>query len=240
VAGAQLATRPVIVPTLILLNVAVYLITVVQSGSPMRNDVAPLFQEWALWPPIVASGQWWRLLTSGFLHFGPIHLALNMITLWIIGRQVELVLGRLRFAAVYFLSLLGGGLSVFLFGAANQLVAGASGAVYGVMGGLAIAALRLKISPGPALGLIAINVAFSVSVSGISLLGHLGGLVVGTLATAGMVYPPARVRTAWQLGTVIVLLGVLVALVFVRDSQYVSQYGVMVCHTSPRPVCSPA
>ena len=234
VAGAELSTRPVVVPTLILLNVAVYLVTVVQAGSPVQNTTAALFRQWALWPPIVAAnGEWWRLLTSGFLHYGLVHLGLNMITLWIIGRQVELVLGRLRFATVYFLSLLGGGVSVFLFGAADQQVAGASGAVYGVMGGLAIAAFRLKINPGPVLGLIMLNVVLSVAVPGISLLGHLGGLVVGALATAGMVYPPAQQRRAWQLGTVIALLAALVVLVLVRDVQF----GPMVCVSSPQPVC---
>lgn len=220
VAGAALSTRAVVVPTLILLNVGVYAVTAVQAGSIAQNAAAPLFQQWALRPLAVASGAWWQLLTSGFLHYGPLHLALNMIALWIIGRQVEIVLGRLRFSAVYLLSLLGGSASVFLFGAYDQQVAGASGAVWGVMGGLAVAAFRLKVSPGPALGLIALNVVISVTLPGISLLGHLGGLVIGALATAGMVYPPARQRGAWQLGTVIALLAALVVLIVVRDVTY--------------------
>jgi membrane associated rhomboid family serine protease len=234
VAGATLSTRPVVVPMLILLNAAVYVVTAVQAGSPIQNSTAALFRQWALWPPIVAAnGEWWRLLTSGFLHYGLVHLGLNMFSLWIIGRQVELLLGRLRFATVYFMSLLGGGVSVFLFGGADQQVAGASGAVYGVMGGLAIAAFRLKINPGPVLGLIMLNVALSVAVPGISLLGHLGGLVVGALVTAGMVYPQAQQRRAWQFSTVVVLLAALVALIVVRDVQL----GPNVCFSSPQPVC---
>jgi membrane associated rhomboid family serine protease len=233
VAGAALSTRPVVVPILILLNLAVYAVTAAAAHNIAQPDQAPLYQQWLLWPPIVAGGEWWRLLTAGFLHFGLAHLALNMISLWILGRQLEIVLGRLRFVAVYLLSLLGSGVAVFLFGSMNESVVGASGAVYGVMGGLAIAAFRLKISPGPLVGLIMANVLFSVVVPHISLLGHLGGLVVGALATAGMVYAPARQRSAWQLGTVMLLLAVLVVLIVSRDAQL----GQVVCTHTPQPSC---
>jgi membrane associated rhomboid family serine protease len=231
VAGATLSTRPVVVPMLILLNLAVYAVTAAQAGSIAQPGSAPLFQQWQLWPPAVAGGEWWRLLTSGFLHVSLAHVGLNMFMLWVIGRQVEVVLGHLRFVLVYFLSLVGGGVAVFLF--STTPVVGASGAIYGVLGGLAIAAFRLKISARSVLGLIMLNVVLSVVLPGISLLGHMGGLVVGALATAGMVYPPAQQRTAWQFGTVVVLLAALVVLVVVRDVQV----GPHLCFSSPQPVC---
>jgi membrane associated rhomboid family serine protease len=220
VAGAALGRRLVVVHVLIGLNLLVYLLTVVQAGSVVSNANAPLFADWALWPPAVAGGQVWRLATSGFLHYGPLHLAFNMYALWVIGRDLELVLGRLRFTAVYVVSLFGGGVSVFLLGAPQQQVAGASGAVFGLMGGIAVAALRLRLNPGPALGVIALNVVISVTLPGISLLGHLGGLVVGALATAGMVYAPVRNRTAWQVGTVVGLAVLLVVLTVLRYQQF--------------------
>lgn len=182
--------RSVVVPVLIAINVMIFAVTVAQAGSLSDNDRALLFQQWALSPSEVASGAWWRLFTSGFLHFGPIHLAFNMIALWVIGRDLEQVLGRTRFLMVYLVSLLGGGLVVFLFASQNSLTAGASGAVFGLMGGLAVVLLRMRRSPGPALTIILLNVIISFVVPGISILGHLGGLVFGAAVTAGLFYAP--------------------------------------------------
>lgn len=219
VAGAQLAARPVVVPTLIALNLLVYVITAVQASDPMNNQIAPLFQDWTLWPPIVATGEWWRVLTSGFLHYGLLHLAMNMFALWVIGRDIELMLGRVRFIALYVLSLLGGGVAVYLFGALDGAVAGASGAVFGLMGGLVVAVLRLKLNGTQVYVLLAVNLIISISIPGVSLLGHVGGLVVGALCTAGMVFAPAERRAQVQWGTVAVLLVLLVGLFVLRDAQ---------------------
>jgi membrane associated rhomboid family serine protease len=104
-------------------------------------------------------------------------------------------------------------------------VAGASGAVFGLMGGTAVVVFRLRLNPGPALGIIGINIFMSVSLPGISLLGHLGGLVVGAIATAAMVYAPAKSRVAWQTGTLVALALALVGLALIRDAQF----GQLVC-----------
>jgi membrane associated rhomboid family serine protease len=188
----------VVVPTLIVLNTAIFLWTVVQAGSVNGNAAAPLFDEWALVPTLVWNGEWWRLLTGGFLHIGPIHLLFNMLALWVLGRDMETVLGRGRFLAVYLISLLGGSAAVMVFSAPNQAVAGASGAVFGLMGGLAVVLRRLRAPAGQVVGLIAVNLVISVIIPGISLLGHLGGLVVGAAVTAALVYAPVRNRTAVQ------------------------------------------
>jgi membrane associated rhomboid family serine protease len=178
----------VVVPTLIAINVAVFLVTVVQSASLSHNANAALFRQWALAPEEVAHGAWWQLLTSGFLHIGPLHIAFNMIALWVIGRDLEKVLGRVRFLVVYLVSLLGGSLVVFLFANPASYTAGASGAVFGLMGGLAVVLVRLRLSPRPALTIIALNVIISFVVPNISILGHLGGLAFGAAATAAMIY----------------------------------------------------
>ncbi|MGH3980530.1 MAG: rhomboid family intramembrane serine protease [Pseudonocardiaceae bacterium] len=214
IAGARPSGRDLVIPVIIALNVLVFAVTVGQAGS-LNNSTAELFQQWGLWPPAVAGGQYWRLVTSGFLHFGPIHLAFNMLALWIIGRDLETVLGRGRFVAVYLVSLLGGSVAVQLFEDAGSVTAGASGAVFGLMGGLAVVLLRLRRSPWPALTIVAINVVISFAVPGISILGHLGGLVFGTVATAAMVYAPRERRSAVQAGTLVGLLVVIAALLVV-------------------------
>lgn len=225
VAGAEPGTRPVMVPILIALNVAMFAWTATQASSIIQNFivgnfVAPIFDAWALEPALVGEGEWWRVVTSGFLHVGPLHLAFNMLALWIIGRDLEIVLGRGRFLAVYMVSLLGGSAAVMLFEDANARVAGASGAVFGLMGALAVVLYRQKAPVGQVLVLIAVNFALglwinstSTSVS-ISLIAHLGGLAVGAAATAALVYAPARNRVAFQagaLGGLAVLLLVLMA-----------------------------
>jgi len=217
-AGADAAGRPVVVTVLILLNVVAFVVTAIAAHSITNNSDSYLFDLLGLWPPRIAAGAWWQLVTSGFLHYGPIHIAMNMITLWIVGRDLEPLLGRARFTAVYFLSLLGGSVSVFVFGNPDTLVAGASGAIFGLMGGVLVAALRFKLNPSSIIGLIVINVALSAAIPGISLLGHLGGLVVGAATTAGFVYAPVHRRLTWQVGTAVAVFAVLICLVVVRTA----------------------
>ncbi|HET9142312.1 rhomboid family intramembrane serine protease [Actinophytocola sp.] len=230
IAGAQ-PTRPVVTPVLIALNVGIFAITAAQAGSLLNNANSELSRDWALYPILVAAGEWWRLVTAGFLHAGPIHLALNMLALFILGRDLEPVLGRLRFSAVYFVSLLGGSVAVFLFGELFVPVVGASGAVFGLMGGLALVVFRQRINPTPVLVIIGINVYFSFRLENISWLGHLGGLAVGAIATAAMVYAPRQNRTAWQAGVLVLLTLALIGMVVVRDAQL----GELIC--DPRIGC---
>lgn len=221
VAGAELSARPPVVTlVLIALNVLLYAVTALQAGSPTDNQSAKLFGDWVLWPAAVAgAGQWWRLVTAGFLHYGPVHIGVNMVALWIMGRDMETLLGRARFTAVYLVSLLGGAVSVYLFDGANRATAGASGAIYGLLGGILIVVLRLRLNPVPAIATIVLNLVITLSIPNISLLGHLGGLVAGALVTAALVAVPARGRVGWQVASVVVLAGALVALVFYRDAQ---------------------
>jgi membrane associated rhomboid family serine protease len=189
-AGARPTTRLVVVPVLIVLNLAIYAVTAAQAGSLGNNNAALLFESWVLWPAaVVGFGEPWRLVAAGFLHYGPIHVALNMIALWILGREIEPFLGRARFVAVYLLSLFGGSVAVFLFGSINSGTAGASGAVWGLMGAVLITVLRLRLNPQPVLAVIAINAVISF-LPGVSLLGHLGGFVIGAAATTALLYAP--------------------------------------------------
>src|SRR4051794_40415460 len=105
VAGAPQRPRLVVTPTLIGLNLLVFAITVIQAGTVVHNELSELFADWVLIPGLVAQGEWWRLGTSAFLHYGVAHIALNMLALFILGRDLEAVLGRLRFCAVYLVSM---------------------------------------------------------------------------------------------------------------------------------------
>ncbi|WP_430334946.1 rhomboid family intramembrane serine protease [Rhodococcus sp. ACT016] len=218
VAGATVRTQvptPLLTYFLIAANVAIFAVTAVQSRSVLDNHLSsPLFVDWVLWGPAVAAGEYGRIVTSGFLHIGLMHLAVNMFALYVIGRDIEIVLGRARYLAVYLISLLGGSASVLLL---DPMVptAGASGAIFGLLGAQAVILLRLRRSPTPVLAVIAINVIISLTIPGISLWGHMGGLVAGAVATAALLYAPSavgakeadRVRTAgWTaLGAVGVL-----------------------------------
>jgi membrane associated rhomboid family serine protease len=213
VAGGRAGRRPVVVGVLIALNVAVYALTVAQAGSVLGNADSPLFAQWALVPAYVSGGEWWRLVTAGFLHIGPIHLLFNMLALWIIGRDLEVVLGRVAFLAVYLVGLLGGATAVVLFSPPGTPVAGASGAVFGLMGGLLVVVRRMRIPAGPVIGLIVINIALTFALPNLSQAGHFGGLVVGALATAAVVYAPARNRLAWQVGALGGMVAVMLAAV---------------------------
>lgn len=215
VAGAVPGVRPLVVPSLVVLNVLAFAVTAVQAGSIGSNVRSALFVDWALSPGTVAAGEWWRLVTSGFLHIGPLHIAFNMFALWVIGRDLEVLLGRGRFLAVYLLGMLGGAAAVMLLYGPGDYVAGASGAVFGLMGGLAVALLRLRRPLNQVIGLLAVNLALGFFVPGISWQAHLGGLLAGAAATAVLVYAPPARRTALQAGGLSAIAVVLLALITV-------------------------
>lgn len=232
VAGAQASSKVVVTPVLIAINLIVFAVTAVQAQSLVANQASPLFTDGTLFTPAIAvNDEWWRLVTSGFLHFGPFHLAVNMLALWLLGRDLELLLGKIRYTAVYLLSLLGGSAAVFAFESLATSTAGASGAVYGVLGGVLVAVLRLKLNATPVIGVIAINLFISVQIEAISLLGHLGGLVIGALATAAMVYAPERRRVTMQTTVAVLLLAAMVGIVLTRDAQLTTDY---ICRNAPQ------
>jgi membrane associated rhomboid family serine protease len=224
VAGARSGLRSlVVVPVLIGLNVLVFGITAFQAQSIVENQSSSLFIDGTLIPGLVANGEYWRLLISGFLHFGnyggygPVHLVFNMFALWVLGRDLEVALGRVRFLTVYLLALFGGSVAVMLFGGLESSVAGASGAIYGLFGGIAVVVFRAKMNPTPVLVLLGVNIFLSVALPGISLLGHLGGLVVGALTTAALVYAPrTKNLVRFQLWACVAIAVVLVAVLAVR------------------------
>lgn len=171
---------------LVAANIAVYLVTAVQ-GHGINSPGGSLFLKWILYGPYIAQGQWWRLVTAMFLHGFLLHIALNMFALWIIGRPVESYLGPLRFVLLYFVSGLAGAAGALIQSPTTPVV-GASGAIFGILGGMLIiewqATGRLA---GNALTWIVINLALNFAYNGtggdISIGGHIGGVIGGILVT---------------------------------------------------------
>jgi membrane associated rhomboid family serine protease len=192
--------RPVVTQALIGVNAAVYVTGLVTRAADVVDG--------GLYGPAVAAGEWWRIVTSGFLHAGMLHLFLNMYLLYLLGSSLEPALGRARFAAVYGTSLLCGSLGVLLL-QPNALTVGASGAVFGLMGALYVIARHRGIDPwstgiGPT---IAINLLFTFLVPGISIGGHLGGLVGGALCALLLTDGARSLGTSGALGAVVGLGG---------------------------------
>ena len=166
---------------LIGINVAAFIITAVNGAGVLAgNGTSSIYDRFALRPAEVANGEWYRLITSMFLHFGFLHIAFNMWALLVIGSPLEQMLGRFRYLALYFLSGVGGGLLSMAFGPIDETAAGASGAIFGLFGAFYVITRRRGMETGPILGLIAINLVFSFTFSGIDWRGHVGGLIVGS------------------------------------------------------------
>ena len=209
-AGARITkATPVVSYALIAANIAVFLL---QLGSSM------LVYRLALVPLFVANGDYYRLVTSAFVHFGILHLAFNMYALYVLGPPLERHLGRGRFAALYGLSALGGSVMVYLFSAANVPTAGASGAIFGLFGATFVAAKRLNLDVRWLVGLIVINLAITFSVPGISWQGHMGGLFTGALVAVAFVYAPRASRNAVQIGASLALLALFAVLIAARTA----------------------
>jgi len=160
--------------------------------------------------PGVDSGAIYRLFTAMFIHYGPIHLLLNMWALWILGRSLEAALGPARFLALYVLSGLGGSIAALLF-QPNSLTAGASGAIFGLFAALFIALRRLGRDTSSVIPIIVINLILTFAIPGISIAGHVGGMLAGAIVGAGLAYAPQRGRTAVQ-AAVLVATAILLAL----------------------------
>jgi membrane associated rhomboid family serine protease len=130
----------------------------------------------------VAHGDWWRIVTAAFLHVGPLHLGLNMYSLFYAGTLLEHMIGRWRFALLYLASGIAGSAGAILW-SPNQVSLGASGAIFGILGGLYVLERRGHIATGGQIGmLIVLNLIFTFALSSyISVGAHVGGLIAGVV-----------------------------------------------------------
>jgi len=166
------------------------------------------------WIPGFVDGAWWQVVTSGFTHVAVWHIGFNMLALWFLGPQLEAVFGRIRFLALYLVSLLTGSAVVLWASPEFQLTMGASGAIYGLFGALLVVARKIGADLRSLVMIIGLNVVMTFTVPHISWQGHLGGFIGGVLVGAVLVHSPRGPRRpVWQaLGTGLVALLVLAAI----------------------------
>ncbi len=151
------------------------------------------------WLPGVSDGATWQLVTSMFTQVELLHIGFNMVALWVLGPQLELLLGRLRYAGLYLLSGLVGSAVVYWFSGEYTPTVGASGAIFGLMGALLVMAYKVRADMNQLLVWIGLNVAITFfGRSTISWQGHLGGFVGGVLLALVLAYSPRQRRSAWQ------------------------------------------
>jgi membrane associated rhomboid family serine protease len=225
--GGRVATRPVVTLTLIALNVIAY---VGELASPeFVNDFEMLGQLKTPFGQVipgygVADGEWYRLVSAAFLHvplnqgtFGITHILFNMWALWVLGPQLEQVLGRLRFTVLYLLSAVGGNVLLFLVDP-GQPALGASGAIFGLFAAFFVIGRRLGVDTRGIAFLILINLMFTFTFSGISWEGHVGGLVTGAVLAAAFAYAPRNRQQAVHVGASAIVAATLVILTVVQTT----------------------
>ena len=196
---------------LVAINAVVFVLGYAQTQSNLTagrgNDIV---RRLILWAPDVAHGQWYRLITAGFLHQAIWHIGMNMLALWRIGSIWEQRLGPWRYLGVYMAALLGGSLSVMMLAPQNPVL-GASGAIYGFLGMefIAYRQRKIPISKSPLAQVLAINFVLSL-VLRVSIMGHLGGFILGAIVGGIFVNPKRRNTNASK--DVLLITGICVVL----------------------------
>lgn len=185
------ARQPTLVTyALIAINAAVYLWT---ASSRVHEAKIALFK------PAVADGEYYRLVTSGFLHFGIFHIGMNMLLLFQLGQLLEPAIGRLRFGLLYFASLLAGSLGALMVSQTFAVTGGASGAVFGLMTAAAIGLHRRGVNIfQTGIGMVLIlNLFLTFTIPNISIGGHVGGAIAGALCGFVILVPRHAGMPSW-------------------------------------------
>jgi membrane associated rhomboid family serine protease len=224
------SSMPQVTQALIAINVIVFFAETA-SGAPLRGGGGgTIFTKGALFGPlIVHQHEYWRIVSSGFLHDGLFHIFVNMLSLYFVGSALEPAIGRVNFAAIYVASLLAGSFGALLFQPDAPTV-GASGAIFGIFGALIVLARNRGISIWQSgLGLVLVlNLLFSVSFRGISIGGHIGGLVGGVITGVVIIeVAERRKRPALALiGCAIVALASIAGAVVVAGGHGIAPNGI--------------
>jgi membrane associated rhomboid family serine protease len=189
---------------LIVLNAIGYLWEIKVAGPGMLSftgggNLERVLQEGSLYPAaVLQDGQWWRIFTGAFLHGGLLHIGVNMMSLWFLGRFIELAVGPWRMLFIYTASLVAAGLGVVYFSPPLVPTVGASGAIFGLFGALFAIGLKLG-KPGMDLvraniGILVLNLVITFTVPAISWQAHISGLLAGFVLTFAIYAPPRRVH----------------------------------------------
>ncbi|HZE37864.1 MAG TPA: rhomboid family intramembrane serine protease [Stackebrandtia sp.] len=231
VMGGVGGTEGIVTKILVGVNVGVFLIGLILSLSNIGNVLiggapTPLHSFGALIPLAahqdqtlygVATGEYYRLFTSMFLHYGILHIGFNMYILWVLGRYLERDLGPIRYLALYLVSGLGGSVLTYMLAldpaSVQTASAGASGCIFGLFGGAVLINRKLGRDNSGIYVLVVLNLVLTFTVSGISWTAHVGGLVSGALLGALLAHAPRNHRTLIQTAGFAVLLVIFAVLV---------------------------
>lgn len=188
--------KPWVTYSLIGINIIMFIISVILSGSIMDISVDVLVFLGAKDNSLIAQGEYYRLITCMFLHGGLIHIALNMFSLNAIGPLIEKVYGRAKFIFIYMISGIFASLSSFIF--SYQVSIGASGAIFGILGATLIFAYKMKNRIGKSflsnvLMVIFINIMIGFSIANVDKFAHLGGLISGILLS--LIFIPEKLKS---------------------------------------------
>jgi len=210
----QLSAFPATV-ALIAINVVAYLIEIGSGSGGLGGVNGKIVIDFGLFGPSVSEGEWYRLLTSGFLHANLLHIGFNMLLLFLLGRLLEPALGTPRFVLLYFASLLAGSLGALILDP-NALTYGASGAVYGLAGATFIIARGrgMDAIAGQIGFLIVFNLIFSLAVPHISLGAHLGGLAGGAICALVIVAGERGMLGRWHRQAELIALAAIAVVAF--------------------------
>ena len=214
--GGNVTSGALVTKILIGLCVIVYALQVLVPGLAAQSLELRLG-----FMPVVAAQEPWRFLTTAFLHADYMHIGFNMLTLWVLGRTLEPLLGRWRFTSIYLLSALGGSTMIYWLSWPDAeswltLTVGASGAVFGLFSAMFIVQRRFGRDTSGIVALVGINAVVSILGANISWQGHLGGLLVGGIVSAIYAWAPRGKRKAVGIvGTIVVVIA-LVALNLLR------------------------
>lgn len=208
--------KPYFTYIILALNVLLFLWLELQGGS---TDTEVLIEYGAKYNPAIIDGQWWRIISSMFLHIGLLHVLMNMLALHIVGNVVERIFGNVRFLMIYFISGIVGGVTSFAL--SPQVAAGASGAIFGLFGALLFFGLKHKRIFFQTMGrnviaIIGFNIVFGLAVPQIDNGAHIGGLIGGFLAAA-IVYFPKKKQWSLQIGATIAVIAL---------TSFITLYGI--------------
>jgi membrane associated rhomboid family serine protease len=233
--GRMSGSAPSLTQALIALNVLVFFAETA-SGTPLgganAGSIGTLYTKGALYGPLISGHhEYYRLLTSGFLHDGLLHILFNMVFLYFVGPSLEAAVGKVNFVAIYFASLLAGSFGALLLTPLDPTV-GASGALFGLLGALVVVAHYRGISIwssglGPTL---LINIVFSLTIADISIGGHIGGFVGGLIC--GVLYMELvdrrRRQKLFLLGCVLVAAASVIAAIAVAGGTGLAPNGLTI------------
>jgi membrane associated rhomboid family serine protease len=196
---------------LIAINVVVFIGELAAGGVGGFDGGGSLIHDAGLRGPDISDGDWWRVITGGFLHAGFLHLLLNMYVLWIAGSILEPGIGTPRFLGIYFVSLIAGSLGALIVDP-NTVTVGASGAIFGLMGAVIVVARGRGVEQlASQFGLfVVLNLVLTFSIPGISIGGHVGGLIGGALAALVVIFAERRLTGrpsyAFELAAIVLMI----------------------------------